>query len=339
MLLMNTNFNEDDTISNNRNFIKIEDEFGTVFRKESMNVDPNRSTFVKTKLEYRPNTGQTIKYKSSGNVSKVYGNNNLIHCETLSNSVVSLINNDENFYSLHVPTPCIDPIAKNSYGLGNYDIIGDPCTFMWNKKKATVSDLRRMDETSFSKIYDEVYDYENTYQMYFYEFIGLINIFFSNWLWNYPMSTYVIIDCKRGTYNVPKFSILNVINKDTSHKIYLNFIKGVSEISKMLKRICEMYGKNYVLNIFIVNECVIKIFDIEHNISMDTFLLTNSDISNNLMKSSVSGGLRYCNSEELNTVSSLSPANSLNIVNDIMALTYFDMLEWTKEYSNNNIIA
>ena len=68
---------------------------------------------------------------------------------------------------------------------------------------------------------------------------------------------------------------------------------------------------------------------------MDTFLLTNSDISNNLMKSSVSGGLRYCNSEELNTVSSLSPANSLNIVNDIMALTYFDMLEWTKEYSNN----
>lgn len=339
MLLMNTNFNEDDTMSNNRNFIKIEDEFGTIFRKESMNVDPNRSTFVKTKLEYRPNIGQIIKYKSSGNVSKVYDNNNLIHCETLSDSVVSLINNDENFYSLHVPTPCIDPIAKNSYGLGNYDIIGDPCTFMWNKKKAIVSDLRRMDETLFSKIYDEVYDYENTYQMYFYEFIGLINIFFSNWLWNYPMSTYVIIDCKRGTYNVPKFSILNVIDKDTSHKIYLNFIKGVSEISKMLKRICEIYGKNYVLNVFIGNECVIKIFDIEHNVSMDTFLLTNSDISNNLMKSSVSGGLRYCNSEELNTVSSLSPANSLNIINDIMALTYFDMLEWTKEYSNNNIIA
>ena len=149
------------------------------------------------------------------------------------------------------------------------------------------------------------------------------------------MSTYVIIDCKKGTYNVPKFSILNVIDKDTSHKIYLNFIKGVSEISKMLKRICEIYGKNYVLNVFIGNECVIKIFDIEHNVSMDTFLLTNSDISNNLMKSSVSGGLKYCNSEELNTVSSLSPANSLNIVNDVMALTYFDMLEWTKEYSNN----
>lgn len=335
MLLMNTSFNEDNNIPNNRNFIKIEDEFGTVFRKESMNVDPNRSTFVKTKLEYRPNTGQTIKYKSSGNVSKVYDNNDLIHCETLSNSVISLTNNNENFYSLHVPTPCIDPIAKNSYGLGNYDIIGDPCTFMWNKKKATVSDLRRMDETLFSKIYDEVYDYENTYQMYFYEFIGLINIFFSNWLWNYPMSTYVIIDCKRGTYNVPKFSILNVIDKDTSHKIYLNFIKGVSEISKMLKRICETYGKNYVLNVFVGNECVIKIFDIERNVSMDTFLLTNSDISNNLMKSSVSGGLRYCNSEELNTVSSLSPANSLNIVNDVMALTYFDMLEWTKEYSNN----
>lgn len=335
MLLMNTSFNEDNNISNNRNFVKIEDEFGTVFRKESMNVDPNRSTFVKTKLEYRPNTGQTIKYKSSGNVSKVYDNNDLIHCETLSNSVISLTNNNENFYSLHVPTPCIDPIAKNSYGLGNYDIIGDPCTFMWNKKKATVSDLRRMDETLFSKIYDEVYDYENTYQMYFYEFIGLINIFFSNWLWNYPMSTYVIIDCKRGTYNVPKFSILNVIDKDTSHKIYLNFIKGVSEISKMLKRICEMYGKNYVLNVFVGNECVIKIFDIERNVSMDTFLLTNSDISNNLMKSSVSGGLRYCNSEELNTVSSLSPANSLNIINDVMALTYFDMLEWTKEYSNN----
>ena len=335
MLLMNTSFNEDNNIPNNRNFIKIEDEFGTVFRKESMNVDPTRSTFVKTKLEYRPNTGQIIKYKSSGNVSKVYNNNDLIHCETLSNSVVSLTNNNENFYSLHIPTPCIDPIAKNSYGLGNYDIIGDPYTFMWDKKKAIVSDLRRMDETLFSKIYDEVYDYENTYQMYFYEFIGLINIFFSNWLWNYPMSTYVIIDCKRGTYNIPKFSILNVIDKDTSHKIYLNFIKGVSEISKMLKRICEIYGKNYVLNIFIGNECVIKIFDIEHNVSMDTFLLTNSDISNNLMKSSVSGGLRYCNSEELNTVSSLSPANSLNIVNDIMALTYFDMLEWTKEYSNN----
>ena len=60
MLLMNTSFNEDNNIPNNRNFIKIEDEFGTVFRKESMNVDPNRSTFVKTKLEYRPNTGQII---------------------------------------------------------------------------------------------------------------------------------------------------------------------------------------------------------------------------------------------------------------------------------------
>lgn len=335
MLLINTGFNEDNTIVNNRNFIKIEDEFGTVFRKESMNVDPNRSTFVKTKLEYRPSTEQIIKYKSSGNVSKVYGNDDIIHCETLSDSVVSLSNDNENYYSLHVPAPSIDPVAKNLYGLGNYNIVGDPCGFMWDKNKATVSDLHRIDETLFSKIYDEVYDYENTYQMYFYEFIGLINTFFSNWLWNYPMSTYVIIDCKKGVYNIPKFSILNVMDKDTSHKIYLSFIKGVSEISKMLKRICEIYGKNYVLNIFIGNECVIKIFDIEHNVSMDTFLLTNSDISNNLMKSSVSGGLGYCNSEELNAISSFSPANSLNIVNDIMALTYFDMLEWTKEYSNN----
>jgi hypothetical protein len=180
---------------------------------------------------------------------------------------------------------------------------------------------------------------ENEYQIAFHEFIGLINSFFSLWLWLYPMDAFVVIDCNRCVYNIPKFIIFGGLEESDRNKVCAAFTKSVSDLTKLLNHVCLKERKDMLIYAFIGNDCVIKIIDRKRKCE-DSNLFTNLDVGNQLMLSSISGSTNFCSGESLGLLSEMNTGSKLSnlIVKDVLANTYLDMCEWTKEYSHFNEI-
>lgn len=324
--------------------INGEDEFGKFVRKEKFCITNDKRHFIKSITEYRPNDHFIYKEKTSGIIAPVYGDPDSIYCEERMRGQVCLDSNmntsTSKDYNLNIPSPGICPSAKSYYSIGNFDFISGPSTFYVDNNVNVVNYDRTMSDVElFSDMINIVDHNENEYQIAFHEFIGLINSFFSLWLWLYPMDAFVVIDCNRCVYNIPKFIIFGGLEESDRNRICAAFTKSVSDLTKLLNHVCLKERKDMLIYAFIGNDCVIKIIDRKRKCE-DSNLFTNLDVGNQLMLSSISGSTNFCSGESLGLLSEMNTGSKLSnlIVKDVLANTYLDMCEWTKEYSHFNEI-
>lgn len=321
-----------------KSIIKGEDEFGKFVRKEKTYITDDKRHFVKSMIEYRPDSNYILKEKSSGLISPVYGNTDSIHCEELTRGHVCLSNDCDatsKDYDLNIPSPGISPSAKSFYCIGEYGVPGGPSKFYIDNNVNKIKYDRSMSDIElFSDMVNVVYSSENLYQMAFYEFVGLINSFFSLWLWMYPMDAFVIIDCNRCIFDVKNFTIFDKLDETTRNKFYISFMNSVSDLTKLLNHVCVKERKNMLVHVFLGSDCVIQLIDRDRKQS-ETVLLTSLDVGNQLMLSSISGTTGFCTSESLGLLTNMKTGSSITnlLLKDVLSSTYLDMCEWTKEYS------
>lgn len=323
------------------NLIKGEDEFGKYVRRTKTVIGKNNN-FVKNDIWFRPESHSLTKFSIVGSMPKIH-NPNGGYADVVSSSYATMNSDTGEIeqYGLQVPVPAPNPVADTNYFIG-YEDAWDPLTptglfsqkVSINEDAADKSNIEIPINTAdrFDTFRQTVYSYENLYQMYYYEFIGFINSYFTSYMWNIPVDAFIVIDCVHGTYNIQSFKIANVMSRDKMCEIYKKFLASVSELATLLKRTCEKNKRKFEVQAFIGNQnCIVRLRDLVHGTILssngvsDTHFLTNNDLSAEIMMNVISGGTGYLVSDVHDTLIERSP-----VVDGIMDSTFFDMLDWSE---------
>ena len=321
------------------NLIKGEDEFGKYVRRTKTVIGKNNN-FVKNDIWFRPESHSLTKFSIVGSMPKIH-NPNSGYADAISSSYATMNSDTGEIeqYGLQVPVPALNPVMDTNYFIG-YKDAGDPLNPIGSFSQKVAIDEDAADKSNieipintanrFDTFIQTVYSYENIYQMHYYKFIGLINSYFTSYMWNIPVDAFIIIDCVHGAYNIQSFKIANVMSRDKMCEIYKKFLASVSELTILLKRTCEKNKRKFEVQAFIGNQnCIVRLRDLVHgaivssNGVFDTHFLANNDLSATIMMSAISGETGYLVSDEYNVLNKCNP-----VIDGIIDSTFFDMLDW-----------
>ena len=167
----------------------------------------------------------------------------------------------------------------------------------------------------------DIYANEDVLQMAYSECVGLLTSFFSQWNYGIPTDSFIIIDACKGVFNVPKFTYLNIVDREQGKKMYAYYIKHISEMVELLSRNCELSGKKLRILVFnSVYTTVIKIKDLENKGLNLRYSLNASDHFSSIVHNVESlSGDKWSMSEESGVI--LKP--DMGKVSDSMIYSYY----------------
>lgn len=168
---------------------------------------------------------------------------------------------------------------------------------------------------------ERIYAQEDQIQIGYTKLIGLLYSWFTQWSFEYPFDSFVIIDTKSGTYNIPEFKYLNFIEKDYAKNIYKEYLKGLSKLTKLLKYNCDKEKRNLRILVYSGSySTVIRIKDINHKELIIDNNLSGSDHFISLIYNMISDGFKFNISEEAFNIVNLSNGD----ISEDMISSYVD---------------
>lgn len=110
-----------------------------------------------------------------------------------------------------------------------------------------------------------IFGAEDYLQMNYNDVIGILDSFFSQWGFNYPFDSYVIIDTYSKTFT-PRFKYLKgVLDESTALKLFGLYAKNISKLVDLLSYHSEMNKRKFRIKVFTnAFMSVIRITDLEH---------------------------------------------------------------------------
>lgn len=110
-----------------------------------------------------------------------------------------------------------------------------------------------------------IFGAEDYLQMNYNDIIGILDAFFSQWGFNYPFDSYVIIDTYSKTFT-PKFKYLKgVLDESVALKLFGLYAKNISKLVDLISYHSEMNKRKFRIKVFTnAFMSVIKITDLEH---------------------------------------------------------------------------
>lgn len=311
-----------------QSLITGEDEFGRYIRRIKDYVSHDKTRFKREILENRLDNASNYFYKENvyGNIINESGNKYRCASDSSMYEIIDKTSGEIIKFGTNVPCPAPNPTSNSSYFIGEYGVPYPSIIFL-DKGEAVESNIFnlkcRYDPYKYADIKNEINAYEDIYQLQYYDFIGFLSTFFTAWCWLYPFDAYIIIDCKTGTYNIPKFKYYPGCDKNFIKEVYLSLCRGISKVAIMMKRLCEINKRNFRIYSFIGNGgSIVKIKDYDRN-DVDSMYNSPSDLASCIMKNSINGGLNYLCSEEYHLVKNL---NSKPVTDEIVERTFGDMV-------------
>jgi len=112
---------------------------------------------------------------------------------------------------------------------------------------------------------NSLYSVEDSLQLPYNEFIGLLNSFFSQWTFDLPFECTVILDSKLG-FTIKHFKYLKgIIDYDIMIKRAGEFVKQLDKLSDLFKRNSENWNRSLRVTVFIGAFCsIVRLHDNEH---------------------------------------------------------------------------
>lgn len=299
-------------LSNNRlGFERLETEFGEVFSKKRVAGNKNGTVRVE-ELDIYPEGNFMVKKCLYGKRTNRYGNNEV----TLKNTMYSTVDCGSGEL-LQFGSTNLSPYGDWMYA-GSHEYPEREKIILSGEENFYESNRLNDCFTSgydLSSIKSDIYANEDVLQIAYNDCVGLLTSFFSQWNFGIPTDSFVIIDTLRGEFNVPKFTYLNIVDREHGKKMYAYYIKHVSSVVDLLTRNCEMYKKK--LRIMVFNSAyttVIKIKDLENKGLRLDYNLNASDHFSSILHNMVSGNDKWILSEESHVI--LKP--DMGVVSDKM---------------------
>lgn len=165
----------------------------------------------------------------------------------------------------------IESMGKNPYFIKNNNMYGnfeneqELLYGNWDisdNSKLKSFENKNIDKTIFSSLFTDnsikmvedgieyIYDFENSYNMYFHETVGTVAEFIVCQFFNLPFEAFIILDLSKG-FNIPKFIYFkNVYSKDLAKKLYIELISNIDSIYEKLKNCKDVY-EDMIFYIFI----------------------------------------------------------------------------------------
>lgn len=169
-----------------------------------------------------------------------------------------------------------------------------------------------------------IFGTEEYFQMNYNDIVGILDSFFSQWGFNYPFDSYVIIDTYSKTFT-PKFKYLKgMLEESTAFKLFSLYTKSISRLVDLLSYHSEMSKRKFRIKVFTsAFMSVIRITDLEHkeiNLTLtpsasDHFqtIINNCIAEKNFSVSENAECLMGSNAKEI----SLDMMNSVDYLNDL----------------------
>ena len=282
----------------------IEDPInGNCFYKRRIGIDNSGNCRIE-KIEIYPELGFMIKDCSYGEKIKSY-DQSLNGGIRINKSMYTSIDLKTGA-KLQWGADTLAPLAlfvEPSYLFSGY--YGDPSPDLAFIEEGDIiySTNKLSDFTKRSTEYDvaknKIFSEEDFLQMGYTKFIGLLTAWFTQWTFEYPFDSFVIIDTKTGTYNVPEFKHLGFIEKDYIKNIYKEYLKELSNLSKLLKYNCDKENRHFRILVYTGSySTVIRIKDIDHKGIVVDHNLSGSDHFLSLVYNMISDGFKFNISEE-----------------------------------------
>lgn len=111
----------------------------------------------------------------------------------------------------------------------------------------------------------KIFGMEDYLQMNYNDLIGVLDSFFSQWGFNYPFDSFVVIDTYSKTFT-PKFKYLKgVLDESTALKLFGLYAKSISKLVDLISYHSEMSKRKFRIKVFTnAFMSVIRITDLEH---------------------------------------------------------------------------
>jgi hypothetical protein len=305
MLIIKKSKNDDVTTTFKNGYKIIEDPLkGNCFYKKRIAIDNEGNCRIE-KCEICPELGYLIKDCSYGKKIKTFDPSlsNGIRISKSMYTTIDLKTGAKLQWGADTLAPTALYCDPHYFFSGLYDepspdlIFVDDGDIVYKTDK--IINPFMSDALEFSDVLSKIYIEEDTLQIGYTKCIGLLISWFTQWSFEYPFDSYIIIDTKTGTFNVPEFKSLNFIEKDYIKNIYKEYLKGLSNLTRLLKYNCDKENKRLRILIYSGSySTVIRIKDIDHKEIVIDHNLSGSDHFQSLIYNLISDGFKYNISEE-----------------------------------------
>ena len=319
MLLMPKRIQDNDILKFSPNIItdkKIAISSNHNARLEELIVDSKNKTITKNSFTGYLSTNNNIEV-----CNKMQVVSDMNTGETISYNLSSLMPSYDNNYNMSQNIGFFysdKDLNLKSYDLHSYD-------------KRYVNDLIGDSKyiTDFDYINAAIYGVENLLQVDYGDLVSVLEMFFTQWSFNIPFVSNIIIDTERRSFNIPKFTYFQkIISEEIAMNLYATFAKELSSLCEfMFDLFNNVYKRKFRILIhhtpFVT---VIKIKDTDNKeISLD-FNVSASDHLKAMVNNAVSCKW-YCNNDSLNVITDKTHNRDIT----------FDVLD-TIDYINSNDI-
>jgi hypothetical protein len=102
-----------------------------------------------------------------------------------------------------------------------------------------------------NSIINKVWSAEEVLQMDYTDLIGLLDSFFTQWGFNFPFDSYIVIDTKTKQFT-PKFTYLNgIMDKNSVLPLFAAYVREISKLVEYISRCCEIFdNRHFRIKIF-----------------------------------------------------------------------------------------
>lgn len=212
-------------------------------RIEEIHIDPDEKTVTKICSlgdfeDYRYSIGNRIRLDSSLKIVT-----DLTSGETLDYNIKSQIPNNNRCKTFQT-------VCNSSY------FTGDDESVYILKDTDKVYPSKYVDEFIHKSSFDPEYiclginTIEESVQMPYIEFIGLLDSFFTQWGLGYPFDSKVIIDTKTKEFT-PRFTYCKeLLDEKTALAIYATYAKEISKLIDIISRVSEIENRHFRIKVY-----------------------------------------------------------------------------------------
>ena len=314
-------------ISNSLNFEVSKDFYGNVyFHKKRIGVN-DKGAFRCEEINIFPKTKTLIKETTFGSFDpkdelNLLGRN--------ANSISRIRSTLDLKTGKLVEWGSESPIPSNN-GSRNFQVLGFLNTNMYGhhiryEDKFYQTDKIENGDESFDidSVKFKIYGTEDNLQMGYIETVGLMETFFSQWSFDYPFESSIIIDSKDG-FNIVKLKYLKgILEEEAALKLFSDYLTGLDKLTELFKYNCFKEKRHIRVYVYTSAFCaIIKIHDCDHReIKLDS-IISGSNHFKTLIFNKASNPNYYDFSEEAGIILRTRHGNisdefikSLNYLND-----------------------
>lgn len=297
-------------LPNKENILIDYETGGRYIEKKKINKNPDGSVFRIDTVKNYIDDRYICKHSSLYNEKDVYKNN--INKYDSKLNISNVLNEIESSYCVidsssgevlnhgsDAPYPAINEVNSWVFSGNPYPPLTPHALIFKQDNINTNNYIGTPSTCKMTSALNEIYSFEDEYEMSFVDLIGSLEVFFTQWNNVIPIEARVCIDATNGTYNIINFKYMSGILDKTAKYIYLEFMKALSRFSKLLYSNCVKEKRKIRLDVYIgIHDCIIQIKDLDKRNISTIPLNTVNHFKYNILNC-INGGLSYFSSEIL----------------------------------------